>query len=60
MGKLRQKVNIILAQFIVILLMPLNVYGEEICINGNITEKTQVMTLIQFMKRINVILILKK
>lgn len=26
---------------------------EEICANGNITEKTQVMTLIQFMKRIN-------
>ena len=26
---------------------------EEICINGNITEKTQVMTLIQFMKRIS-------
>ena len=26
---------------------------EEICVNGNITEKTQVMTLIQFLKRIN-------
>lgn len=26
---------------------------EEICVNGNITEKTQVMTLIQFIKRIS-------